>query len=396
MFSEGDTAKIGQVLALIAGEGEKYFSQPEASEAEYTEPPLKIQESGESMQEKPIREEALGGHTGRDPVPVYTSVAFLSPVIRKLAREHDIGPSEIQGIPGTGSGGRITKEDLLAYIHMRPLQDLETGGNPPREQAETKVSPPPDKDDPKEFLSPDQIYGTGPSTVEEMDRTRKLIADHMTYSKKVAPHVSSFVEADVTEMIQWRNRIKDEFQHTYDQKLTLTTLILEAVIKALKDHPKINSSVEGYNVIRKEFINIGMATALPDGNLIVPVIQNADKLNLKGLAEKVNDLAERARDNRLLPSEIQGGTFTVTNMGQYNNIAGTPIINQPEVAILAVGSIRKKPGVVDTPEGETIGIRNILILTLSYDHRVVDGALGGSFLNSVGNYLQSFDPERRI
>ncbi|KKK83216.1 hypothetical protein LCGC14_2795620, partial [marine sediment metagenome] len=232
--------------------------------------------------------------------------------------------------------------------------------------------------------------------VEEMDRMRKLIADHMVYSQQVAPHVNSFVESDVTELVQWRSRVKDNFREKYNQKLTITTLILEAVIKALKEQPRINVSVDGYKIIRKHHINLGMAAALPDGNLIVPVIHNADSLNLAGLAGKVNDLAERARMNRLLPAEIQGGTFTVTNMGQFGNIAGTPIINQPQVAILAIGAILKKPAVVETPEGDTIGIRQLLVLSLAYDHRVVDGALGGLFLKSIGDHLQRFNPDRNI
>jgi 2-oxoglutarate dehydrogenase E2 component (dihydrolipoamide succinyltransferase) len=229
-----------------------------------------------------------------------------------------------------------------------------------------------------------------------MDRMRKLIADHMVHSSRVAPHVTSFVETDVTEMILWRNRVKDDFLKSYQQKLTITTLILEAVIRALKDHPQINVSVDGYNIIHKHDINLGMAAALPDGNLIVPVIHEADKLNLPGLAARVNDLADRARTNKLQPSEIQGGTFTVTNMGQFGNIAGTPIINQPQVAILAVGAIVKKPAVVETPDGDSIGIRHMLILSLAYDHRVVDGALGGTFLKTIGDYLRNFDPERVI
>jgi 2-oxoglutarate dehydrogenase E2 component (dihydrolipoamide succinyltransferase) len=298
------------------------------------------------------------------------------------------------GIKGSGAGGRKTREDVQTYLAGKLPAKQEVapaGNNTGKEDIGPEI-----KDPQKQVISSEQIYGGGPSTVEEMDRMRKLIADHMVYSQQVAPHVNSFVESDVTELVQWRSRVKDNFQEKYNQKLTITTLILEAVIKALKEQPRINVSVDGYKIIRKHHINLGMAAAQPDGNLIVPVIHNADSLNLAGLAGKVNDLAERARMNRLLPAEIQGGTFTVTNMGQFGNIAGTPIINQPQVAILAIGAIVKKPAVVETPEGDTIGIRQILVLSLAYDHRVVDGALGGMFLKSIGDHLQGFNPDRDI
>jgi 2-oxoglutarate dehydrogenase E2 component (dihydrolipoamide succinyltransferase) len=230
----------------------------------------------------------------------------------------------------------------------------------------------------------------------EMDRMRRLIADHMVLSKHTAPHVTSFVEVDVTEIVNWRERIKDQFLKQYGEKITYTPIFIEAVAKALRDFPMVNISVDGSRLILKKDIHIGMATALPSGNLIVPVIRNADTLNLAGLTKAVNDLASRARTNQLRPEEIQGGTFTLTNVGNFGNVMGTPIINQPQVAILAAGAIRKKPAVVETPYGDLIAVRQLMFLSMSYDHRVVDGALGGSFLRRVGDYLEAFSPNRTI
>ena len=316
--------------------------------------------------------------------------AFLSPVIRKMARDHDVSPGEMELVSGTGLGGRITRADLLAYLENREPENNDMNAPPERPvpgktAIHRETTPVITAGTKGNLISREQIYGSGESSIEEMDRMRKLIADHMVYSKQTAPHVTSFVESDVTGMISWRKRVKEEFLEKYNQKLTITTLILEAVAKTLKEFPGINVSLDGYNIIRKSSINIGMATALPGGNLIVPVIRDADQMNLAGLAAAVNDLADRARTNKLLPAEIQGGTFTVTNLGNFGNIAGTPVINQPEVAILAVGAIQKKPAVVETPQGEAVGIRHMMILSMAYDHRIVDGALGGSFLKSVGN-----------
>ena len=229
-----------------------------------------------------------------------------------------------------------------------------------------------------------------------MDRMRKLIAEHMVRSKHTSPHVTSFVEADVTDMVLWRDKVKDDFQKKYAEKITFTPIFIEAIVKAIRDYPMINVSVDGDNILVKKNINIGMAAALPTGNLIVPVIHNADGYNLMGLSKKVNDLASRARANKLLPEEIQGGTFTLTNVGTFGNVMGTPIIFQPQVAIMAAGAIRKKPGVVETPYGDLIAIRHYMFLSLSYDHRVVDGSLGGSFLRKVADYLEAFDPQREI
>ncbi len=379
---EGDVPKVGQVIALISTGTEIEGESPENMNREDAEIPT-AEDAGQQQEKKAATKQVFETRN-------LSYYAFLSPVIRKMARDHNVSPTELEMVRGTGMGGRITRADLLAYLENREPVVPEPISIP-REKTSGKNA-----GTKNNVISREQIYGPDESTIEEMDRMRKLIADHMVYSMQTAPHVTSFVESDVTGMIIWRNRVKDKFLQKYNQKLTITTLILEAVAKALKEFPGINVSLDDYHIIRKSSINIGMATALPDGNLIVPVIRHADQMNLAGLAAAVNDLADRARSNKLRPAEIQGGTFTVTNLGNFGNIAGTPVINQPEVAILAVGAIQKKPAVVDTPQGDAIGIRQILILSMAYDHRIVDGALGGSFLKSIGNTLQDFDPERSI
>jgi 2-oxoglutarate dehydrogenase E2 component (dihydrolipoamide succinyltransferase) len=421
LLKEGDTAKVGQVLALIGEPDEKGMAEdpsvdepPEAESLKPADRPedeslLETEDSMDSAGESEA-ESASDGEERHEPAfeqdtvgMTYKKVAFLSPLVRRIAVENGISPEEIESIPGSGAGDRITRADITDYLARRPERSdyatRETTHHPGKGKTagsgrDTDSHFGKDPATPGKPLSREQIYGSGPHTIEEMDRMRRLIADHMVYSMQTAPHVTSFVESDVTEMIRWRERLRDDFQEKYGQKLTLTTLILEAVIKALKEYPGINVSVDGNRIIVKHDINIGMAAALPDGNLIVPVIRNADKLNLGALAARVNDLAGRARENRLKPAEIQGGTFTVTNMGQFGNIAGTPIINQPQAAILAVGAVVKKPAVVETSGGDGIGIRHMMILSLAYDHRVIDGALGGSFLKAVGDKLQNYDPSR--
>ena len=378
MAHEGEVPKIGQVLAIISTGGEVTADAeahaPPDEEPPETDQPDSANRSAEKVPIPPVKAE-------KPPAKAMFStdhlagMAFLAPVVRKIAREHNLDPGEIAGIKGSGAAGRITRRDIEAYLSGRQVED---------------PIPSPAKDHTHTHTHTDTQMHT------PFDRMRQKIAEHMVYSKRVAPHVTSFVEADVTEMVDWRNRVKDEFLQRYGDRLTLTTLIMEAVARALSAFPDINVSVEGDTIIQKSKLNIGMATALPDGNLIVPVIREADQLNLVGLAKRVNDLAGRARAGKLKPEEIQGGTFTVTNIGSFGNIAGTPIINQPESAILAVGSIRKVPAVVETPEGDAIGIRQMVILSLSYDHRIVDGALGGSFLKHIGDLLRDFDSERRI
>jgi 2-oxoglutarate dehydrogenase E2 component (dihydrolipoamide succinyltransferase) len=416
---EGDVPKVGQVIALISTgtdtEGRSH-GDPDRKDAELPAAEEAGQQQVKTDQQRELEQKAAISQVFE--TPNLSKYAFLSPVIRKMARDHNVSPIELEKISGTGLGSRITRSDFLAYLEIRetenknitsrektivpptaPVAPKATSGNDPGTRNHLISRETRSEEDPatkKNLISRKQIYGSGESTIEEMDRMRKLIADHMVYSMQTAPHVTSFVESDVTAMMIWRERVKDKFLQKYHQKLTITTLIMEAVARNLKEFPGINVSLDDYHIIRKSSINIGMATALPDGNLIVPVIRDVDQMNLAGLATAVNDLADRARSNKLRPAEIQGGTFTVTNLGNFGNIAGTPVINQPEVAILAVGAIRKKPAIVKTPQGDAIGIRQIMILSMAYDHRIVDGALGGSFLKSIGNTLQNFDTGRSI
>ena len=301
---------------------------------------------------------------------------------------------ELEKIAGTGKDGRVTKTDILSYIPNRGAQQAvvveERIEKPAAKPSNGQAAPaaPAHKPAAVSLMAGDEII--------EMDRMRKLIADHMVMSKHVSPHVTSFVEADVTNMVIWRDKIKSQFEKREGEKMTFTPLFVEAVAKAIKDFPMINVSVDGQNIVKRKNINIGMAAALPSGNLIVPVIKNADEKNLVGLTKNVNDLANRARANKLAPDDIQGGTFTLTNVGGFGNVMGTPIINQPQVAILATGTIKKKPAVLETPQGDVIAIRHMMFLSLSYDHRVVDGSLGGTFLRRVADYMENFDINRQF
>jgi 2-oxoglutarate dehydrogenase E2 component (dihydrolipoamide succinyltransferase) len=388
------------------------------------------------------------------PAPVISAVKFdnrfYSPLVKSIAVQEGINNDELDHIPGTGADGRLTKDDLLDYIKNRPAKTettpapqpeaakpaaepqthqepvitytaaiptpytpppapVEEPAAPVSEEPETEtepepVAPPAQAEAPKSAPAP-QIPKPAPKPatsvsggdeIIEMDRMRRLIADHMVYSKHTSPHVTSFVEADVTELVNWREKIKGPFEKREGQKLTFTPIFIEAVIKAIIALPMINVSVVGTQIIKKKNINISMATALPNGNLIVPVIKKADELSLLGIAKAVNDLAHRARIGKLLPDDVKDGTFTITNVGSFGNVMGTPIINQPQVAILAVGAIKKKPAVVETPQGDAIGIRHMMFLSLSYDHRVVDGALGGTFVRKVADYLENWDISRNI
>ena len=378
LFEADDIVKVGQVFAIVetedeaevtANEEEKVPS-PEVAAAKVEEQVAQIQESVQ-----PITNEGS---------------LFYSPLVRSIASEEGISLEELEQIPGTGKEGRITKVDILAYVKNR--NNSYSRQETPEEQLfkpKSETIKPAPKATPAVSLS-------GDSEVIEMDRMRKLIADHMVMSKQTSPHVTSFVEADVTTLVNWRNSVKEEFKKREGQKITFTPIFIEAVTKAIKDLPMINVSVDGTNIIVHKDVNIGMAAALPSGNLIVPVIKGADQMNLMGITKTVNDLATRARTNQLKPDEIQGGTFTLTNVGSFGNVMGTPIINQPQVAIMAVGSIKKKPAVIETPQGDMIGIRHMMFLSLSYDHRVVDGALGGSFLRKVADYLEQFDPNTQL
>lgn len=299
---------------------------------------------------------------------------YISPLIEQIARRHHISFEELARIPATGSNGRLRKSDVFAYIEAgRPAQFAQPVATP--------VS--------SGFQVPDLKFDRGTGTIIEMDRMRQMIADHMVYSKHTSPHVTAYVEADLTEMVNWRNAVKGLFQEKYGQRLTFTPLFVEAVAKAIKEFPNINSSLDGKNIIVKDEVNIGMATALPTGNLIVPVVRNADKKNLLELATDTNALAEKARNNNLTGDEIKGSTFTISNVGTFGSLMGTPIINQPEVAILATGVIKKKAEVIEGPEGDKIEIRSMMYLSLSFDHRVVDGYLAGSFLRRVADYMEA-------
>ena len=315
--------------------------------------------------------------------------------MRNIAKEEGIAQNELDSIAGSGKDGRVTKKDILAYVSNRSSAPAAPQNVQPAAPSAPSPSTP-SIDQP--IVSAPPVDASGSSNVEiiEMDRMRRLIADHMVNSKHTSPHVTSFVEADVTPIVEWRNRNKHAFQQKFGEKITFTPIFIEAIVRAIHDYPMINVSVDGTKIIRKKDINIGMAAALPSGNLIVPVIKKADHLSLIGLTKSVNDLAGRARNNKLKPEEIQDGTFTVTNVGTFGNVMGTPIINQPQVAIMAVGAIRKRPAVVETEYGDLVAVRHMMFLSLSYDHRVVDGMLGGSFLRRVADYMEAFDPNRPL
>ena len=380
IYHEGEIPKVGEVLAVIETEGSVEESKPAGPEKEQeelvTEPEPKIVEvPGQNKQQTIQRNTIQSGGQKTESDDIY-----LTPLVRSLARSRGISVTELRQLKGSGLNGRITKDDLNAYILSgRPFKS-EMIGNMNLSETDSVQ---------QEQASEATEYTPEPGEeVVEMDRTRRLIAEHMVRSKRTSPHVTSMVEIDVTQLVKWREDNKEQFLEKYGIKLTYTPVIVEACVKALKEFPDINISVVGNNIIKKHYFNIGVATALPDGNLIVPVIKDADKANLVNIARQLADLAGRAREGKLLPTEIRGGTFTITNMGQYENVSGTPIINQPEVAILAVGAIKKKPATVKIGNELTIGIRDILILSLTYDHRVVDGALGGSFVRAIGNYLE--------
>lgn len=378
LFKEGDVVQVGTVIAVVSSDA----SVSAASS----------QPAPQSNVTAPVENTTPVSKTVAAPVQDFSnSNKFFSPLVKSIAKQEGIAVAELESIPGTGKDGRVTKSDILAYIPNKGKTTI-TVVEPVKETIATPVAtttvsaPAPVQKSAVKLMAGDEII--------EMDRMRKLIADHMVMSKHNSPHVTSFVEADVTNMVLWRDKVKNQFEKREGEKITFTPLFIEAVAKAIKDYPMINVSVDGTNIIKRKSINIGMAAALPSGNLIVPVIKNADEKNLIGLTKAVNDLAKRARANKLAPDEIQDGTFTLTNVGGFGNVMGTPIINQPQVAIMATGTIKKKPAVIETPYGDTIGIRHMMFLSLSYDHRVVDGSLGGSFLRKVADYLEEFDINR--
>jgi 2-oxoglutarate dehydrogenase E2 component (dihydrolipoamide succinyltransferase) len=370
---EGDTVAVGAPLLLLEDNAPEETQAGVVSVGNVQEDLLKMPEK-ESAGEKGTEAEDKVA-----PRPAGPAGRSLSPLVRKIIREEGIGEDELAQITGSGVNGRITKEDVLGWLSQRKQRESKPPeGNEEETPEDTSAGP----GDDHEMI--------------KMDRVRRLIADHMVESVRRAPHVTSFIEVDVTAMVAWRERVKDEFFRREGEKLTFTPLFIEAVTQTLREMPMVNVSLEGEYILRKKHINIGMATALPDGNLIVPVIHDADRKSLAGLAREVNDLASRARKKELKPHEIQGGTFTVTNFGTFRNLTGTPIINQPESAILGIGAILKKPAVVQTQEGDAIAIRHLVILSLSYDHRIIDGALGGRFLQRLAEFLEGFDTSRSI
>jgi len=394
LFQEDDVVQVGQVIAIIETEGA-------AAEASAEEPsPEKTTEKETAAVKEVEKTIADGQATAAVEIPRSNAEGkFYSPLVRSIAKEEGISAEELDNISGSGSEGRVTKADILAYLEDRPAggasaPEAKKASAAPSAQASSKSSAQSAPAKPAPKAAPVSVGAN--DEIITMDRMRKMIAEHMVMSKHTSPHVTSFVEADVTNLVNWRNKVKGEFQKREGQKITFTPLIIEAIVKAIKDFPLINISVDGDKIIKKGNINIGMAAALPSGNLIVPVIKNADNYNLVGLTKQVNDLANRARNNKLSPDDISGGTYTVTNVGTFGNVMGTPIINQPQVAIMAAGAIVKKPAVIETAEGDMIAIRHKMFLSHSYDHRVVDGALGGMFVRRVADYLEQFDPNREI
>jgi 2-oxoglutarate dehydrogenase E2 component (dihydrolipoamide succinyltransferase) len=392
-FEKDQVAQVGDVIALISTDGE-LATEPLKENGADTNAVREIVTTIETVQDAVTRENVQLDKNG-------SSGKFFSPLVRSIAKKEGISITELENLNGSGQGGRVTKKDMLSYVESRSNGTVTATAEETKVEiapkATTQVNQGPANGN--GFLSnikePIVVPNPGDEIIE-MDRMRKLIAEHMIMSKHVSPHVTSYVEADVTEIVQWREKNKKDFQKREGENITFTPILIEAIVKAIKDFPMINVSVSGTNIIKRKDINIGMATALPTGNLIVPVIKNADRLNLTGLTKSVNELANNARNNKLKPEDIQGGTFTVTNVGSFGNVMGTPIINQPQVAILALGAIRKIPAVIETPHGDFIGIRHKMYLSHSYDHRVVDGALGGQFVRRVADYLESFDPNREI
>ena len=370
LFQVDDVVQVGQTIAIIETEGGAIATTPEVK----SEVPVAVAEVAKTV-EVAIEASAPADFSGSD--------KFFSPLVKNMAKTEGISLSELESITGSGKDGRVNKEDILKYIETRKSQV--TSSN--------VVAPASSTQQPK-TQNPAPVSVNGGDEIVEMDRMRKLISGYMVASVQTSAHVQSFIEVDVTNIVKWRDKVKAAFEKREGEKLTFTPIMMEAVAKALKDFPGMNISVDGDFIIKRKNINLGMAAALPNGNLIVPVIKNADQLNLVGMAKAVNDLGSRAKAGKLKPDDTQGGTYTVTNVGTFGSVFGTPIINQPQVGILALGAIRKVPAVIETPEGDFIGIRQKMFLSHSYDHRVVDGALGGSFVKRVAEYLEAFDVNR--
>lgn len=376
-FQAKDVVKVGEVIAILEiSEESKSTKKADVIQSDSEE----SKKGKKQLKKKCSITSSTDGTPTSNSFSVNNTNTFFSPLIISIAKEHHISFEELARIPATGNEGRLRKSDVFNYIEDgRPYKFAQ-----------------PVVQDPTAYRIPQLEFDKGKGKIIEMDRMRQIIADHMVYSKHTSPHVTAYIEADLTNMVNWRNENKVAFQEKYGEKLTFTPLFVEAVAKAVKDFPNINASVDGNNIIVKEDINIGMATALPSGNLIVPVVKNADTKDLKTLAENVNELAKKARENKLAGDDIKGSTFTISNVGTFGSVMGTPIINQPEVAILALGIIKKRPEVIETEKGDEIAIRSMMYLSLSFDHRVVDGFLGGSFVRRVADYFEQFDTNRKI
>ncbi len=381
LFKEGDVVPVNAPIAIISLDGAA-ASAPAAPKVEAAAP-VEVKVAVQQVEQTIV--------AAQNTVSATSGNRFYSPLVLNIARTENISMAELETIAGTGAEGRVTKRDILAHVQNRGA-----GSIPAATINAAPVSVQTEKPSSAAPVAKPAVSMNGGDEVIEMDRMRKLIADHMVMSKHTSPHVTSFVEADVTNMVLWRDKAKKVYEKREGEKITFTPMFIECVVKAIKDFPMINITVDGYNIIKRKAINIGMAAALPSGNLIVPVIKDADNMNLVGLTKSVNSLANKARANKLAPDDIQGGTFTLTNVGGFGNVMGTPIINQPQVAIMATGSIKKKPAVLETPMGDVIAIRHMMFLSLSYDHRVVDGSLGGSFLRRVGDYMEQWDVNREI
>jgi len=370
LFKEGDAPRVGQAIVLIEIEGSNKVEEISKAKEPEKSPTKNLEKTPEVT---PISKPTVQVIEESN-----SDIPFTSPLVRKIAKDEGLNSNDLKNIKGSGLNNRITKDDILNFISSKEkkIESIIHSKLEPQKQVVTK-----------EPISDGVMY-----EVVKMDRMRRLIAEHMVLSKQTSPHVTSFIEVDVTNLVTLRNKLKDQFQKKEGEKLTLTPFFIDAAVFGIKQNLIINSSVDGDNIIVKKSINIGIATTLPSGNLIVPVIKNADRLNLTGIAKSLNDLSKRARENKLNPDEIQGGTFTITNLGMFDTLTGTPIINQPQVAILAIGSIVKRPVVIESPAGDSIGIRQMMMLSLSYDHRVVDGALAGMYLKTVRDYIQNINP----
>ena len=386
--AEGDVVQVGAVIARydVGGEGSGGTAAPASAEAPAPAPAPAPAQAAPNSPSAAVVEEVMAPLEG-GPARKGPSGRFYSPLVRSIAEKEGISMAELESMSGSGAEGRVTKKDILSYVKGRGQAAPAAKPAPvPAPAPVAKVAP----------AAPASTSVDGAHDIVEMDRMRKMIADHMVRSVQTSPHVTSFVEADVTNLVQWRNANKKAFQEKFGEKLTFTPLIAEAIVKAIRDFPGINASVDGDRILIHKNIHLGMAAALPSGNLIVPVIRHADQYNLQGLARQVNDLAARARAGKLTPDDIAGGTYTMSNVGTFGNVMGTPIINQPQVGILALGAIRKRPAVLETEQGDVIAVRSMMFLSHSYDHRVVDGMLGGSFVRRVADYLEGFDPNRPI